>query len=305
MLTHGSLFTGIGLLDYGLMLAGFDAPEWVVERDEWRRGVLAKRFPDAAQLDDIRDAGAHSLPRVDVIAGGFPCKGASTAGKQTGFDHPETVLWREMFRAVRELRPRYVLVENVANILALYDGAVWGEVLGDLASLGFDIEWDCLPAAAVGAPHRRDRVFAVATHPGDDGRWSDVGRRDDRGPDGSAGRRVEGPSKPDRGVAAAADPNLRRRRPHERVVRPGEPDAEGRATGVDWGEYRPAIDRWSTELGRRPGEPLLQGVDDGAARRVVRSRLSALGDGVQVQVAQVVGSYILEREAERMKAGTA
>jgi site-specific DNA-cytosine methylase len=57
-----------------------------------------------------------------------------------GFDHPETVLWREMARAVRELRPRYVLVENVANILALHDGAVWGEVLGDLAALGFDVE---------------------------------------------------------------------------------------------------------------------------------------------------------------------
>jgi site-specific DNA-cytosine methylase len=83
---------------------------------------------------------------------------------QRAFDHAETVLWREMARAVGELRPRYVLVENVANILALHDGAVWGEVLGDLAALGYDVVWDCLPAAAVGAPHLRDRVFAVATH---------------------------------------------------------------------------------------------------------------------------------------------
>jgi site-specific DNA-cytosine methylase len=129
---------------------------------------MAARHPRQALArarvhSDVRHVGDGCEP-VDLIAGGFPCKGASTAGKRNGFDHPETVLWREMARAVGELRPRYVLVENVANILALHDGAVWGEVLGDLAALGYDVVWDCLPAAAVGAPHGRDRVFAVAAH---------------------------------------------------------------------------------------------------------------------------------------------
>jgi DNA (cytosine-5)-methyltransferase 1 len=160
----GSVFSGIGLLDYGLHLAGIQHA-WFCEADEWRRGILPKRWPDARVHADVRHVG-HGCEPVDLIAGGFPCKGASTAGKRNGFDHAETVLWREMARAVGELRPRYVLVENVANILALHDGAVWGEVLGDLAALGYDVVWDCLPAGAVGAPHLRDRVFAVASHAG-------------------------------------------------------------------------------------------------------------------------------------------
>ncbi|HET9598616.1 MAG TPA: DNA cytosine methyltransferase, partial [Anaeromyxobacteraceae bacterium] len=165
----GGLFDGVGLLAYGLHLAGLDHA-WLCEVDPWRRSILARRWPGVPIFDDVRAVGADSAERVDVIAGGFPCKGASTAGKRNGFEHPETVLWREMARAVRELRPRYVLVENVANILALHDGAVWGEVLGDLAALGYDVTWDCLPAAAVGAPHLRDRVFAIAAHAEDAGR---------------------------------------------------------------------------------------------------------------------------------------
>jgi len=126
----GSLFSGIGLLDYGLHLAGLEHA-WLCESDPWRRGILAKRFPGAVVHDDVQSLGGSP---VDVIAGGFPCKGASTAGKREGFGHPETVLWREMARVVGELRPRYVIVENVANILRLHGGAVWGEVLRDLAA---------------------------------------------------------------------------------------------------------------------------------------------------------------------------
>lgn len=159
----GSLFSGIGLLDYGLHLAGGGALEHVFfcEADPRRRERLSARWPDAPVYDDVRKVGGDA-PGCDVLAGGFPCKGASTAGKREGFGHPETVLWREMARAARELRPRYVVVENVANILALHDGAVWGEVLGDLASLGYRCVWDMLPASAFGAPHKRERVFLVA-----------------------------------------------------------------------------------------------------------------------------------------------
>ena len=149
VLTVGSMFSGVGLLDYGLHLAGL-LHAWFAERDEFRRGILARRWPGALVLDDVRAVCADAVPRVDVIAGGFPCKGASTAGKRTGFDHPETVLWREMRRAVGELRPRYVLVENVANLLTMARapgepaGSAWGEVLADLAAFGFDVRWDCL-----------------------------------------------------------------------------------------------------------------------------------------------------------------
>jgi len=161
----GSLFSGAGLLDIVLEQAGIQHA-WFVERDEWRREHLARRWPGVPVFDDVRSVGAYNLEAVEAIVGGFPCKGASTAGKRTGLAHPETALWAEFERIVRELRPEYVAVENVANILALHAGAVWGTVLGDLAALGYDVAWDCIPAAAVGAPHGRDRVFAVAAHAG-------------------------------------------------------------------------------------------------------------------------------------------
>jgi len=156
----GSLFSGCGLLDYGLTLAGFDH-SWLCERDEFRRELLGRRWPGVPVYADVRDVGVGAA-RVDLVAGGFPCKGVSSAGPRNGFDHAETALWREQLRVIRELRPRYVLVENVADLLSLHRGELFGEVLGGLAESGYDAEWDCFPAAAFGAPHGRDRVFVTA-----------------------------------------------------------------------------------------------------------------------------------------------
>jgi DNA (cytosine-5)-methyltransferase 1 len=95
---------------------------------------------------------------VDVLCGGFPCQDISNAGKRTGIDGERSGLWSEYARVIGELRPRYVIVENVAALL----GRGIERVLGDLAALGFDAEWHCIPASAVGAPHRRDRVWIIA-----------------------------------------------------------------------------------------------------------------------------------------------
>jgi DNA (cytosine-5)-methyltransferase 1 len=146
----GSLFSGCGLLDYGLHLAGL-RHAWFCEREADRRAILELRWPGVPVLDDVCAVDAGRVERVDLVVGGFPCKGASNAGKREGFGHPETVLWREQARILGELRPRYALVENVAAILGLHRGEVWGEVLGDLDSLGYDVWWDCFPAAAFGA----------------------------------------------------------------------------------------------------------------------------------------------------------
>jgi DNA (cytosine-5)-methyltransferase 1 len=97
------------------------------------------------------------LPRVGVISGGFPCQDVSNAGQRAGLAGARSGLWRSMVRAVRLVRPLYVVVENVAALL----GRGMGTVLGDLAESGYDAEWDCLPACAFGAPHERDRVFIV------------------------------------------------------------------------------------------------------------------------------------------------
>lgn len=157
MLTYGSLFTGIGGIDLGLDRAGLEC-RWQVEIDPYCQTVLKEHWPNVPKFGDIRELGEIDLEPVDLIAGGFPCQPFSNAGKRRGVDD-ERWLWPEFARIVRLLRPRYVLVENVPGLLA---GRGMAEVLGDLAALGFDAEWECIPAAAVSAPHLRWRVFVVA-----------------------------------------------------------------------------------------------------------------------------------------------
>jgi DNA (cytosine-5)-methyltransferase 1 len=157
-LTIGSLFSGIGGLELGLERAGLGPVLWQVECDDYATRVLERHWPDATRHRDVRGVGRHNLSRVDLICGGFPCQDVSNAGKRAGLAGHRSGLWSEFARIVRELRPRYVLVENVAALL----GRGMGDVLGDLAACGYDAEWDCIPAAAVGAPHRRDRLFIVA-----------------------------------------------------------------------------------------------------------------------------------------------
>ncbi len=163
MLTVGSLFAGIGGFDLGFERAGFEI-KWQVEIDPFCRAVLAKHWPHVRRYEDVRTVGA-CVERVDVLCGGFPCQPVSENGKRGAFEADERWLWPEYERLVRLLRPRYVVVENVAGLR--HRG--FGLVLGGLAALGFDAEWESLPAAAFGAPHGRDRIWIVA-YPRDAGR---------------------------------------------------------------------------------------------------------------------------------------
>jgi DNA (cytosine-5)-methyltransferase 1 len=162
--TVGSLFSGIGGFDLGLERAGFEI-KWQVELDEYARRVLAKHWPNVSRYSDIRSVDFATVEPVDVLCGGFPCQDLSFAGKRAGIDGERSGLWAEYVRAIRTLRPRFVLVENVPGLLT---NAYLGRVLGDLASCGFNAQWDCLPASAFSAPHRRDRVWIVA-YPDSDG----------------------------------------------------------------------------------------------------------------------------------------
>jgi len=154
----GSLFTGIGGIDLGLERAGMECA-WQVEIDPFCQKVLAKHWPEVARYEDIREVGSHNLGPVDLICGGFPCQDISYAGKGSGLSGERSGLWREMLRTIRMVRPRLALVENVAALLR----RGMGRVLGDMAESGYDAEWDCLPAAAFGARHFRERVFIIAT----------------------------------------------------------------------------------------------------------------------------------------------
>ena len=156
MPTFGSLFAGIGGLDLGLERAGWTV-RWQIEKDEFCRRVLARHWPDVARYGDITTLDPERLEAVDLICGGFPCQPVSVAGKRLAqADH--RWLWPEFSRIVRALRPRLVLVENVPGLLV----RGFGDVVGDLAASGYDAEWDCVSAEAVGAPHIRDRVWLVA-----------------------------------------------------------------------------------------------------------------------------------------------
>lgn len=237
MLTVGSLFSGIGGIDLGLERAGMKV-RWQVEIDEWCRAVLAKHWPDVERFADVKEVGAHNLAYVDVIAGGFPCQDLSYAGKGAGLAGERSGLWYEYARIVRELRPRYVLVENVPGLLA----RGMGVVLGDLAACGYDAEWDCIPAAAVGAPHRRDRVWIIA-YPGSVEHES---RR-------AANERTP-PSRLYETDLADTDGGLGRR-----TGRPERPEA-GQEVGVGGSQLADADDGGRVD-GQAPVEPAERGLD--------------------------------------------
>lgn len=153
----GTLFSGIGGIDLGLERAGFEIV-WQVEKDERRRAVLARHWPTARRYGDVAEVTAAQLGPVDIIAGGFPCTDLSSAGRRAGIEGEHSGLWAHFARLVGELRPRYVLVENTPGLLV----RGMGRVVGDLAGLGYDAEWDCLPAAAFGAPQLRARIWILA-----------------------------------------------------------------------------------------------------------------------------------------------
>jgi DNA (cytosine-5)-methyltransferase 1 len=156
------LFSGIGGFSIGLERAGMQTVAFC-EIDPFCRKVLAKHWPSVPCYDDIRTLTsdrlrADGVASVEVICGGFPCQDISLAGKGAGLAGERSGLWSEYRRLIRELRPSFVVVENVSELLA----RGMGDVLGSLATLGYDAEWHCVPASYVGLRHLRDRVWLVA-----------------------------------------------------------------------------------------------------------------------------------------------
>ncbi len=162
-MNHASLFSGIG---------GFDlAAEWMgwtnvlhCERDPFCQRVLKYHFPNAKTYNDVKTFdGTEWRGRVDILTGGFPCQPYSSAGKRLGKDD-ERHLWPEMCRIISEVAPAYVVGENVRGLLNWNGGMVFEEVCADLEAMGYEVWTGLIPAAGVGAPHRRDRIWWVAHH---------------------------------------------------------------------------------------------------------------------------------------------
>lgn len=161
-LTVGGLFSGIGGLEKGLEDTGRFETRWQCERDPHALSILARHWPNIPRYTDVREITADTVERVDVLAGGFPCQDISNAGLKRGLTGGErSILWFEMWRLLRDLRPKYAVVENVAAILVRGVDSV----LASLAEIGYDAEWQIIPALAFGAPHLRPRFILVAYLP--------------------------------------------------------------------------------------------------------------------------------------------
>jgi len=267
-LTVGSLFSGIGGLDLGLERAGMRVI-WQAEIDPYCCQVLRQHWPDVPNLGDVSRIEWSDVVRPDVICGGYPCQPFSLAGARAGTDDRRH-LWPYVRDALRVLRPRFALLENVAGHLSLG----FDRVLGDLAEIGFDAEWDCIPAAAVGAPHRRDRVFLVA-YP------DSVELRHDRrcGSPEPQGRHVPGESRHDGAPRDVADPE---------GVAVGPGLCASGAPRLGWRRPRDCGstgDAWTVE-------PDVGRVAHGVPARM--DRLAALGNAVVPAVAEHLGRMIVE-----------
>jgi DNA (cytosine-5)-methyltransferase 1 len=269
------LFSGIGGFSLGLERAGMQTVAFC-EIDPFCRRVLAKHWPSVPCYEDVRTLSADALSRdgiaVDVICGGFPCQGISAAGLRAGLQDERSGLWSEYARLIGELRPRFVVVENVDDLLHRGIDAV----LGDLATLGYDAEWHCIPAAAVGADHIRDRIWIIAYPNSAGAEIAPQRRRKQRS------QKV--------GKNAAFDHANRDSSRLSRWQSPGTIGEDARAISPRLGLAFAASPAFPGLDGA--GSPVLGRSEDGIPNRM--DRMHAIGNAVVPQIPEMIGRAILE-----------
>lgn len=262
MLKVLDLFSGIGGFSLGLERTGGFQTVAFCEIGEYPRAVLTANWPGVPLYDDVRTLTADRLAAdgiaVDAICGGFPCQDVSDAGPRTGISGARSGLWFEYARLIGEIKPQWVIIENV---LALrYRGL--GSVLRSLHEIGYDAEWHCIPACAIGAPHIRDRIWIVAYPTG---------------------------SRPHASALAGL---------HQEAARPGarngeserlcDPRMEGTVAVPDPGALVEIglSNQWETE-------PDVARVGNGLPSKLVASGIAALGNAVVPQIVEMIGKSIL------------
>ena len=314
-----SLFAGIGGFDLGLERSGMECAGQV-EYNKFCLRVLEKHWPDVKRMEDIHNVNGTEFGAVELVCGGFPCQPFSQAGQRKGAGD-DRYLWPEMLRVISKVRPRWVIGENVAGIINME----LDKVLFDLEGEGYETQTFIIPAAAVDAPHRRDRVWIIAHSGREHGEGEPVRGKSDKSilspedtsvPERSISNGRQG-SSPDTKITEL----LRTRDPwrwrdgfaDESV---NAPDTENirlqRGKQADGGEgaqpndkqlhgcYREWAAPWSEVAAR------LCRVDDGVSRRV--DRLKALGNAVVPQIVEIIGRGIMDIErkicqADRQKGG--
>jgi len=136
------------------------------ESEEFCCKVLKKHWPDVEIINDINNERIRHFEQIDLLTAGVPCQPASISGKKRG-TADDRWLWPVTLDTIRAVRPRYAILENVPNLFALQEGNVFGGILSRLAEIGYDCWWEIIPACAVGAPHKRDRIWIVAHNSSD------------------------------------------------------------------------------------------------------------------------------------------
>lgn len=276
---HGSLFSGIG---------GFDlAAEWMgwenvfhCEWNEFGQKILKHHFPKADSFEDITKTDFKKYEgTIDIISGGFPCQPFSLAGRRRGSED-ERYLWHEMLRAVQEIKPVWVVAENVYGIVNIDGGLVFDQVCSDLENEGYEVQPFVVPACAKDAPHRRDRVWFVAYSERNGSSWSESKRA--RRMDGQvlekAERNEETKQFDGRNKLRTTSNTKRERR--LQINRDGEPRLDNEETATSWWQSFPT----ESPLCRR---------DDGLSERLDgitfpkwrRESIKAYGNAIVPQVA--------------------
>lgn len=158
---HGSLFSGIGGFDLAAQWMGWENV-FQVEWDKYCQRVLEKNFPNVKRYGDIKEFdGTKYRGLVDIISGGFPCQPFSHAGKRKG-QTDDRYLWPEMLRVIGEIKPSYIVGENVNGLVSMANGETLGRILSDMEGEGYQTEQFIIPACGVGMWHRRDRIWIIA-----------------------------------------------------------------------------------------------------------------------------------------------
>ncbi len=181
-MNHLDLFSGIGGFSIGLEKVGFNTIAFC-EKENYCRMLLQKHWKGVKIYNDIKECKGKEIKetygRVDILTGGFPCQPYSVAGKQKG-TADDRYLWPEMFRVIKEVQPTFVIAENVRGIINIQDGMVFETVCSDLESEGFEIQTFIIPAAGVGAPHKRERVWIVGYSKHNGSLTSEIKRGDNK-----------------------------------------------------------------------------------------------------------------------------
>jgi DNA (cytosine-5)-methyltransferase 1 len=276
-LRHLDLFSGIGGFSLGLERTGGFQTVAFCDSDKKTHLVLKKHWPNVPIFDDVSTLKGKDLGTVEIITGGFPCQDLSVAGKGAGLAGARSGLWWQFHRLIEETQPKYVIAENVAVLRS----RGLDQVLRSLHQIGYDAEWHCIPASAVGAPHQRDRIWIVAYS---ESVFSDGGNY-------NAGISME----------SKTQSESRNSSREKSVAYSGGEGLEGfgiRTIGTEQKESLPTrsgcIVRAINKSDFWEVEPQLGRVADGIPNRV--DRLKQLGNSLVPQIPELIGYAILKNE---------